>query len=70
MSSLPCEYCMHAPAACCLVADLYVGRVTSLLCVPCGTRNVRDARKIARTPSSVWLFMLVPAGEPVNRESA
>jgi hypothetical protein len=62
VSSLTCEYCQRAPATCCLVADLHVGRVTSLVCVMCGTSNIADARKIAKTPSSAWLFVLAPAG--------
>lgn len=58
---LTCEYCSHAPATHLLVADLSVGRAENLVCGPCGTKNVRDARKISRSASSAWLFMLIPA---------
>ena len=63
---LTCVYCKHAPATHLLVADLRIPagreRVTSLVCLHCGAGSVADARSIARSPASVWLFML--AEEP------
>lgn len=60
---LTCEYCTHAPASHLLVADLPTGRAAHLVCGPCGTRNVGDARKIAKSAPSAWLFALIPADE-------
>jgi hypothetical protein len=60
---LTCVYCRRAPATRLLVADLKAGRVAHLVCARCGTRNVRDAGKIARAPSAAWLFALTPVTE-------
>ncbi|HEV2451627.1 MAG TPA: hypothetical protein VGS62_06855 [Streptosporangiaceae bacterium] len=68
---LTCEYCDCAPAAYLLVADLAKpagSRATDLVCKACGEAGVRDAAQISASPSSVWLFALVPRreGRPVT----
>lgn len=61
---LTCSHCRNAPAVMLLVADLSVGRVAHLVCARCGTRGTGDAGRIARAPSSAWLFALTPVTEP------
>jgi hypothetical protein len=63
---LTCEYCDCAPATHLLVADLAKpagDRATALVCKACGVAGVRDAAQISVSPSSVWLFTLIPAGK-------
>ncbi len=60
---LTCEFCRHAPVGCALVNDLATGRVTHLVCEPCGVRSLPLARRISKSGASAWLFTLVPAIE-------
>lgn len=60
---LTCEHCRSAPATHLLAADLHPGRMTALVCGPCGARGIEDAGVIAKAASSVWLFTLIPAGK-------
>lgn len=66
---LTCAYCKHAPATHLLVADLRFNlkRITDLVCLPCGARNVKDARSIAVSASSVWLFRLTESTDTLER---
>lgn len=59
---LTCQFCTHAPATHLLAADLKTGRFLKLVCGTCGNAGIADARKIAKTAPSAWLFTLVPAG--------
>ena len=67
---LTCQHCRHAPATAALVADLHALRVVHLVCGACGQAGIRDASQISASPSSVWLFMLIPASPATGDDHA
>jgi hypothetical protein len=68
---LTCTFCRHAPATHLIVLDnqwacgIAGSRRPHLVCADCAERNADDARKVAKSPASVWLFEL----HPVTAES-
>lgn len=63
---LTCQFCRCKPATQLLVTDFTSGRTMHLTCSECGQRSLPEARVIARSPSSAWLFTLVPDGVRAN----
>jgi len=70
-AALTCTFCRHAPATYLIVLDyqwacgVKGSRRPHLVCAGCAERNADDARKIAKSPSSVWLFELHPAEDVI-----
>jgi hypothetical protein len=68
---LTCDWCKHEPAKFLLVWDRVVRgtvkRYQALVGDHCANRDICRAREIAVTPTSAWLFRLVPDMEGVLR---